>query len=224
MKTVMEQKAQSNRMALLAALLTLTLLLSCPGFVFTPRAASAETAAQPTWEQAFESMYQQLVTEYAFTEWKHLDWASLHDTYLPLIQKAQAEQDFNAYYIALREFLTEIPDGHVSITSLKDIDDLYIGGGFGFAVTRLSDDTVIVYGGRIQPRLCCRAARRRRAYGMERRGGFGGSQAGENHLCGSSATTELAVQADAVPYARTVGQRRKSPFKTAPMRLYRPLR
>nr|WP_320025785.1 S41 family peptidase [uncultured Acetobacterium sp.] len=97
-----------------------------------------------TWTMAFEELHQTLSTEYAFTDWKAINWGKLHQKYLAKIEKAQLNQDFNAYYLSLRAYLNEIPDGHVRMNNLKEIDDQYIGGGFGLAVAKIDDGDVIV--------------------------------------------------------------------------------
>jgi carboxyl-terminal processing protease len=126
-----------------ASVLILAILSSAAWLLFFKKAAAPGDYSGLSWTQAFDKMYKQLSKEYAFTDWKHIDWNGLHDEYAPQIRKAQKDNDFNAYYITLREFLTEIPDGHVSLNNIKDIDDLYIGGGFGFSAAKLSDGSVI---------------------------------------------------------------------------------
>jgi carboxyl-terminal processing protease len=123
--------------------LILAVLASTAWFLFFNKTMKHGDYSTLSWTEAFDKMYQQLSKEYAFTDWKHVDWNNLYDEYAPQIQRAQKDKDFNAYYIALRGFLTEIPDGHVSLNNLKKIDDLYIGGGFGASATKLSDGSVI---------------------------------------------------------------------------------
>ncbi len=81
--------------------------------------------------------------EYGFTEWKKIDWTALYKRIKPLVERAEASNDFTAYYLAMREYVNSIPDGHVRMSSIRDIDDKYIGGGFGFSATKLSDGRVI---------------------------------------------------------------------------------
>lgn len=97
-----------------------------------------------TWTQAFMKLNETLSREYAFTEWKDICWQPLCDKYLPQIESAQSKDSFEDYYIALRAYINEIPDGHVKISGIADIDNKYIGGGFGFAVAQLDDGRVIV--------------------------------------------------------------------------------
>ena len=99
--------------------------------------------SQLPWEQAFTMLHEQLVREYAFTEWKGIDWEALYAEYHPQVLAARQKQDFPTYYLALRSYLHRIPDRHVSINNIPAIDDLYIGGGFGISIARLDDASVI---------------------------------------------------------------------------------
>ncbi|MDD4080189.1 MAG: S41 family peptidase [Eubacteriales bacterium] len=95
------------------------------------------------WEEAFAQLHARLSREYAFTEWKGLDWTSLEAAYSPKIAKAQTNDDFEAYYLTLREYVHEVPDGHVHIDNIAETDKKYIGGGVGFAIAALDDGRVI---------------------------------------------------------------------------------
>lgn len=59
------------------------------------------------------------------------------------IEAAQLENDFDAYYINLRNYLHEIPDGHIAINNLREIENKYTGGGFGLAIAILDDGRII---------------------------------------------------------------------------------
>lgn len=110
----------------------------------TPATDLEDDFSNLTWTMAFEELHQTLSTEYAFTDWKSINWDKLHQKYLAEIEKAQLNQDFDAYYLSLRAYLNEIPDGHVRMNNLKEIDDQYIGGGFGLALAKIDDGNVIV--------------------------------------------------------------------------------
>lgn len=97
-----------------------------------------------SWIDAFNKMHTKLTKEYAFTEWKHIDWQSMFDKAMIKIKEAQASNNFETYYLALHEYLNTIPDGHVKTDNIKEIDDKYIGGSFGFSAVKLSDGSVIV--------------------------------------------------------------------------------
>ena len=103
----------------------------------------SEDFSSLSWSESFDKLHYKISHEYAFTDWKKIDWASLYKKTKPQIDSAQASNNFTAYYMALKEYIYSIPDGHVRMTSIADIDKKYIGGGFGFSVTRLSDGMLI---------------------------------------------------------------------------------
>ncbi len=96
-----------------------------------------------SWSEAFERLHGKFSREYAFTDWKRINWPVLYANFKPRIDRAQASKDFTAYYLALKEYVHSIPDGHVRMTAIRDIDYKYIGGGFGFSATKLSNGKVI---------------------------------------------------------------------------------
>lgn len=93
---------------------------------------------------AFNKLHTRISKEYAFTDWKGIDWNTLYAEYEGKIKDAELTNDFDAYYISLLSYIREIPDGHVGMTSFREIDDKYIGGGFGLAAAKLDDGRVIV--------------------------------------------------------------------------------
>jgi carboxyl-terminal processing protease len=102
------------------------------------------------WVEAFDSMHKKMVEEYAFTEWRNVDWALKKDEFRPLIEKAWETQDTQGYYIALRKYLFSIPDGHVALIASRSFIDngmgIYeqeVGGGFGMTVVLLDDGRLI---------------------------------------------------------------------------------
>jgi carboxyl-terminal processing protease len=96
-----------------------------------------------TWTQAFKKLQDKISREYAFTEWKGIDWPALYKKYQPRIAKAQAAKDQASYYVTLREYINELRDGHTGVKP----DDMavykaMVGGGFGLVVTRLDNGQV----------------------------------------------------------------------------------
>lgn len=96
------------------------------------------------WTEAFTSLVDQLEAEYPFTDLKGIDFDKLRETYLPMVQKAEDDNDSDAYTLALYQFSLEFMDGHVSssppITWLRGN---YVGG-YGLTVGRADDGTVYV--------------------------------------------------------------------------------
>jgi carboxyl-terminal processing protease len=104
-----------------------------------------------SWVDAFKAANEKLSKEYAFGEWKAVDWQGLLAKFLPRIAQAQAAGDEKAYYLALHEYLFSIPDGHLSLSAKDPSVPLALGkelngGGFGMALAELDDGRVVVAG------------------------------------------------------------------------------
>jgi carboxyl-terminal processing protease len=98
------------------------------------------------WSEAFDEMNDLLEKDYAFGEWKAIDWESLHDQYGEEIIAAEKSNDETAYYLALRNYAHSLPDGHVYIDGNDfGLRDAAVGGGFGFAAIQTDDGKVIVH-------------------------------------------------------------------------------
>jgi len=145
---------------LLAALLCLTALLlgGSPG-----RAETADAPADPregfrfpasadlgalSWTEAFEAAHAKLSREYAFGEWKGVDWPGLRARFLPRIRRAQEAGDERAYYGALLEYVCSLPDGHVKLKAENPSVPAALaaeraGGGFGLAAAELEDGRIV---------------------------------------------------------------------------------
>lgn len=102
------------------------------------------------WVEAFELMHEKIANEYAFTEWRNVDWDRKLDEYRPFVEKAWATSDQQGYYVALRSYLFSIPDGHVALITDKSFNNdglgIYqqqVGGGFGMTVVLLDDGRLV---------------------------------------------------------------------------------
>ncbi len=115
-----------------------------------------ESSAQSTsFMDAFESFHNTLSIQYAFTDWKGINWDELYTEFQSRVTAAEAANDSSTFYLAIREYLYSIPDGHVElitaesrITGWGNIKDelMYsqIGGSYGFALIGLDDGRVVV--------------------------------------------------------------------------------
>lgn len=99
------------------------------------------------WTLAFENLNKTLSREYPFTEWKAIEWDVLYATFAPRIAAAQAAHDYEGYYLALREYVYSIPDGHVSVGGgmTRWFRRQAVGGGYGLGVIQLDDGRVIAH-------------------------------------------------------------------------------
>ena len=97
-----------------------------------------------TWSAAFDALHTKIEREYAFSQWKHIDWAELYRKYEPRIAVAEGGNDRTAYYLALRDYAHELHDGHVSVTDDAAVLAEEAGGSFGLTLARLDNGSVIV--------------------------------------------------------------------------------
>ena len=97
----------------------------------------------------YDSMHQRVSVWYAFGERKAIDWNALNNHIRPKIVNAGSANDTNEFYLALKEYVAAIPDGHISIRGTGwDDHKAYaryqqIGGSYGFALTGLDDGRVV---------------------------------------------------------------------------------
>lgn len=111
-----------------------------------PDDAALDDYSGLSYTAAFDAMLKKFRNEYAFTEYKHIDWDAEAAKYRPAFASAEAATDPHAYALALRDFLWSIPDSHVgSDTSLLDDDFAHdTSGGLGLALGETDDGHVIV--------------------------------------------------------------------------------
>ncbi|MFW5691595.1 MAG: S41 family peptidase [Chloroflexota bacterium] len=97
-------------------------------------------------DEAFKALITQMRDEYAFTEYKGIDWDALEAEFMPRFIEAAHDDDVTAYHLALRDFIWSIPDGHVGASLPWGQLGLYeeTGGGLGLAVRELEDGRIIV--------------------------------------------------------------------------------
>ena len=98
------------------------------------------------WPAAFEKLHAHLTRAYAMGELKRVDWKMLHDAAASRIETAARTNDRAAYYLALREYLWALHDGHVDLSGDDGgAREAAIEGGFGFALIRLDDGQTIAH-------------------------------------------------------------------------------
>ncbi len=112
----------------------------------------ADGAGQ-TWTEAFDALHEKISAEYAFTEWKGIDWNAKYAEFRPRIVKAESEKDEAAYYLALREYAYSVPDRLMSLfpytgngTAIASkVTYQHIGGSYGLAVIGLDDGRILAH-------------------------------------------------------------------------------
>ncbi len=111
-----------------------------------PEEAAIHDFSALPYSEAFAAMVGLFRREYAYTELYGLDWDALEATYAPRFSAAEEAEDSEAYALAMRDFIWEIPDGHVGMP-LGAVGELFrdeTDGGLGVALTELDDGRVVV--------------------------------------------------------------------------------
>ena len=97
-----------------------------------------------SYSDAFNSLVDLLIKEYAFTEYKGIDWEAKRTEFLPRFEAAATDEDVREYQRALRDFSWSIPDGHVSGAFVSEDFQQDIAGGLGIAIRETNKGPVIV--------------------------------------------------------------------------------
>ncbi|HIP73673.1 MAG TPA: hypothetical protein EYH05_20030, partial [Anaerolineae bacterium] len=108
-----------------------------------PEGAALVDYSELSYTEAFDALVDQLKNEYAFTEYKGIDWEALREEFRPEFEAADEAKDADRYLNALGRFALAIPDGHVSGPFLRDAFREAILGGIGLAVKELDDGRVL---------------------------------------------------------------------------------
>lgn len=109
-----------------------------------PEGAALVDYSDLSYTEAFDSLVDQLSNEYAFTEYKGIDWEALRAEFRPRFVEADANDDELEYRRALRDFSWQIPDGHISGPFIGDDFRNAAIGGIGIAIRELDDGRVLV--------------------------------------------------------------------------------
>ncbi len=117
--------------------------------LYEPKDAAIKDFSALSYSQAFERMFQQIRTEYAFSDvpGKSPDWDTLYSQLSPRVAEAEQQRDPEAFYAALRDFTNAFSDGHVGLGGgdffIQDFRARF-GGGYGLALRELDDGSAIV--------------------------------------------------------------------------------
>jgi C-terminal processing protease CtpA/Prc len=109
-----------------------------------PEGSALDDFSALPFAEAFDALLDKMRKEYAFTEYKGIDWDTLSAEFRPRFEQADADNDADAYLVALREFAWSIPDGHVSGPPPGPEFQEATGGGLGMAIRDVDDGRVIV--------------------------------------------------------------------------------
>ena len=110
-------------------------------------ASEADDFSGMDYTAAFDAMLDKFRREYAFTEYKGIDWDAMSAEFRPRFEQAQADADPEAYEFALRDFSWSIPDSHVGVSFGPAVYRGFreaIAGGIGIAIRELDDGRIVV--------------------------------------------------------------------------------
>ncbi|MCP4357318.1 MAG: hypothetical protein GY796_04785 [Chloroflexi bacterium] len=109
-----------------------------------PEGAALVDYSDLSYTEAFDGLIDQLEREYAFSEYKGIDWDALRTELRPRFEEADANEDALAYRRALRDLAWSIPDGHVSGPFVQEDFRGAAIGGIGMALRELDAGRVLV--------------------------------------------------------------------------------
>lgn len=100
--------------------------------------------------EAFQAAVDKMQEEYVLSEWKEIDYDALEAEILPMVQRAEQEQDMAAYEIALMTYCYRFNDSHVQYIieneqCEEEIRNRLAGNDYGFSMITLDNgDTVAI--------------------------------------------------------------------------------
>ncbi|MDL1900962.1 hypothetical protein FBR02_09360 [Anaerolineae bacterium CFX9] len=92
--------------------------------------------------EAFDAMVNLFISDYVLTEFNNVDFPAIAEAIRPRVVEAEANGDAEAFALAVRDFIWEIPDGHLAVSS-PVLDSLFAAdtqGGIGLAIRDVVDD------------------------------------------------------------------------------------
>lgn len=110
-------------------------------------ASQLDDYSKMNYADGFRALITQMREEYAFTEYKDIDWDALEADFLPRFEQADRDGDVYGYVLALSEFGASIPDNHIGSSASNYISEEFLAnnnGGLGMAIRELDDGRVVV--------------------------------------------------------------------------------
>jgi len=110
-----------------------------------PQEAALVDYSGLSYTDAFDAMIDKLSKEYAFTEYKGIDWETIQRKYRTFFEEADATNNVQLYYDTLSEIVWSIPDGHVNVSPFGAFRDRFWQrniNGIGIAIGETDDGKV----------------------------------------------------------------------------------
>lgn len=99
-----------------------------------------------SYSKSFHKMIVAMDRSYVLKEWKDVDFASLEEKYMPMVQEAEKEKSPAKFYDAVKAFGNELHDGHVGVEYRFDTDKYPLTDNtheYGLSTVRVDDGQVI---------------------------------------------------------------------------------
>ena len=109
-----------------------------------PASTAIADFSKLSYSKAFDAMIEKMRKEYAWTDYKHIDWGAKAQEFRPRFVKAEQDKASKEYLRALHDFALSIPDGHVSGPIIAEDFQAETGGGLGMDIRDLDDGRTIV--------------------------------------------------------------------------------
>jgi C-terminal processing protease CtpA/Prc len=117
--------------------------------LYEPSDFAVKDYSSDSYTVAFDKLIEFLRKNYAFNgiEGKQPDYDKLVAELRPRVEKAEADKDAQAWYLALRDLTRAFKDGHVAVIGGDIQNQLFskdVSGGYGFAIRLLDDGQYVV--------------------------------------------------------------------------------
>lgn len=99
-----------------------------------------------SYTQAFDALVKDMRVRYPFTDYKHLDWDQIVKELRPAVEKAEKNNDPEAFNVAMLRFVSEFHDGHVSVDLPNNYYYQQTEAGIGLVLGQTDDGVVIARG------------------------------------------------------------------------------
>jgi C-terminal processing protease CtpA/Prc len=114
-----------------------------------PESAALVDFSDLSFTEAFDAMIEKFRTEYAFTEFKQIDWDAIAAKYRDRFVQADENDDERLYLDTLAEIIWSLPDGHINVSPFGVYQEQFIrtiSNSVGIAVRETDDQrTFVVY-------------------------------------------------------------------------------
>ena len=110
-------------------------------------ASEVDDFSDLSYTEAFDAMVAKFETDYAFSDFKQIDWDAQRAEFRPMFEAAEADNDVAAYEWALQQFIWSIPDVHVGMDFAPTLQERFATdteAGLGFAMRELDDGRFLV--------------------------------------------------------------------------------